>query len=223
MTILKNNFEPKLLVITMFWFAFVAINVNPSLGFTYLGLSSIALFMYLTDKKKSLKIDKDGKWIGAIFAGVLTYVIFILVSPYIISILESVNVGGIIKLLGASTPALATSKVLNFLTFGLFIAFVETQLWARLIDFFGNRIKMGKTALFNFMAWAFILAFSFAFLLFHVTSKGITSNSALLLVFLFMVTSFVLMFIFRETKQSIIFHIVANSIAAYAIFFGGGF
>lgn len=214
-----KDLELKLLLISLIWFIFTSLVVNPSLGTTYGIITAAALFMYAFDKKKSFVLDKDGKWLPAIMWAVVAYGIFIVVSPIIVSLLEKIDIGGAIALLGASTPPLATSKIINFITFGFPIAFVETDLWARMMDYFANRIKLGKTQLMNFAVWAVILSFSFVFLLFHIQSKGLTNNAALFLVFIMMITSYVLMFIFKETKQAILFHIVANSIAAWLIFF----
>ena len=214
------DLEVKLLIVGLLWFAFVSTNINPALGFTYVGFTSIALFMYLFDKNRQLPLERrTNNRIEAFAIGAFAWLIFIGVSVYLAGFLQKINIGALLKLLGGATPALAQSKILNVITFGVFIAFTETQLWARLYDFFANKVRIGKTELTNFIAWAFILAFSFVFLMFHVTSKGITNNASLLTVFLMMIASYILMFIYRETKQAVFLHIIANVIASYYLFF----
>ena len=216
-----KEFELKLLLGSLMWFIFTSLTVNPQLGFTYGIITAAALFMYIVDKKKALVLDRDGKWLKGIFYAAVAVGIFYVASPVLVSLLEKIDIGGVIALLGASTPPLATSKIVNFITFGFFIAFVETTLWARLMDYFANRLKISKSQLLNFAAWAVILSLSFVFLLFHIQSKGLADNASLALVFLMMITSYILMFLFRETKQAIFFHIILNSVASYLLFFGG--
>lgn len=217
---MNKSLEVNLLIGSLIWFALVATNVNPNLGFTYIGFASITLFLYIFDTKRTLEIErrKDNR-IQAIIIGVVTWVGFTFVTAYIAGFLQKIDVGSLLRLLGASTPALAQSRILNFITFAFPVAFVETQLWARLMDYFGNRLKIGKTELMNFVAWAFILSLSFVFMIFHITSRGLSNNAGLLDVFLLMVTSYVLMFIFKETKQALFLHIFANLIASYFLFF----
>lgn len=216
-----KDLELKLLIGSLIWFIFTSLTVNPSLGITYSVITTAAIFMYIVDTKKSLVLDRTGNWLGGLFWGAVTYAIFVLVSPFLVSLLQKIDVGGIIALLGATTPPLATSKILNFITFTIPIAFVETDLWARMIDYFTNRLKVSKSQLLNFAAWAVIISFSFVFLLFHIQSKGLTNNAALMLVFVMMLTSYITMFIFRETKVAIFFHCIANGIASYSIFLAG--
>lgn len=217
-----KDLELKLLLGSLLWFIFTSLAVNPSLGWTYGVITTAALFMFIVDKKKELVLDRDNKWIQGIFWGAVTYGVFLVLSPVLVSLLVKIDIGGIIALLASSTPPLATSKIVNFLTFTFPIAFVETTLWARMVDFFVNRLKISKSQLLNFAAWAVILSFSFLFLLYHIQSKGLTNNSALALVFIMMITSYIVMFIFRETKQAIFFHIIANGIASYMLFFNVG-
>lgn len=215
--------ELSLYVIALVWFLFINTNVNSTLGIAYVGFTIGAALLYLLDEKKTLSFDKDGKWVGAVFVAGIVYTAFILGSSVLVSFLDKINVGGIISLLGASAPALAQSKILNFITFAIPIAFIETMFWLRLVDFFASRygIITDKRGLFTLRGITMVLVLSFVFLMFHVTAKGITNNSGLMLTFIMMMVSLGLVFWFEEGKQAALFHIIANSISAYLIFFGG--
>lgn len=217
-----QDLELKLLLGCLIIFVFTSIAIRPDLGWTYVGLTTAAIFMFIVDKEKQLVLDRNGKWFQGLFWGAATYGIFLIVSPIIVSFLEKIDIGGIIGLLASSALPLATSKIMNFFLFAFPIAFVETTLWARMIDYFTNRLKISKSQLWNWAAWAVILSFSFLFLLFHIASKGLLNNPALATVFIMMIFSYILMFYFKETKQAIIFHILANGIASWFIFFGTG-
>ena len=213
--------EITLYVIILVWFLFININVNPALGQIYTGFTVGALFLFLLDKKKTLPLDKDGKIAESFLQAGAVYAIFIAASSILVSLLEKINIGGLISLLAATTPALAESVSLNFITFAIPVAFIETMFWIRMSDFFATRlnIRTDKKGLFTLKSWSLILALSFAFLMFHITAKGITNNAALMLVFVMMVVSLAVAFWYGEGKQAALFHIFANTIAA-AITFG---
>lgn len=216
---MKAN-EIVLSVLCLVWFLFVNINVNPTLGQIYIGFTVGALLLYLFDEKKTIQLDKDGKWLEAIMTAGIVYVAFIIGTSLLTPLFEKIPVGEMIKLLAATAPALAASKILNIITFSVPIAYVETQFWVRLVDFFASRLKINtdKRALFTIAGIALISVFAFGFLMYHVTAKGLENNVALMLVFVMMLVSLVLAFWKRESKQAILFHIIANTVASLAIF-----
>lgn len=214
--------EITLYIFCLVWFMFTISNVNPSLGTVYLGFTVGAMLLYLFDTKKTIEFDRDGKWANALMISGGVYVVFTIITYYLSSFLQKVNIGGLISLLLAATPALATSKIISFITFALPVAFIETQFWARLVDFFATRfrIQTNKQGLFTLLGITLISVLSFAFLMFHVTAYGITNNTALMIAFVMMFVSLGMVFIYQESKQAVLFHIIANTAASLVIFYG---
>ena len=126
------------------WFLFVATNVNITLGQTYLHFtlgSLVLLVVGITVFDKNLRItfqNKSGGTIQAIGYGIAGWAILLIVSSLVMKYVSPAqsSIGSILGLLYSSTPALASSKVANFITFGIAIAYIETQLWARMMEFF---------------------------------------------------------------------------------------
>lgn len=209
---------------------FVATNVNITLGQTYLhfALGSLALLIIgITIFDKNLHITfqkKQGGDLQALAWGIGGWVILLIISSLVLKITStSETVSSIIRLLGATTPALADSKFANFFTFGVLIAFIETNLWARGYEFICDlfNIRIDKEGLKKPIVWIIILALSFVFAVFHITSKGITNFSSLTIVFIMMAISLIMVTIFEETREAIYLHISANSVSSYLTFFGG--
>lgn len=221
--------EITLTLLTFMWLLFVATNVNITLGQTYLQFAVGCLVLLIIgitifDKKLHITFQKEpGGTFKAILWGVGGWIVLLISSVIVLRFIDPQNasVAAIMGLLGASTPALATSKIANLITFGFAIAFIETQLWARLLEFFGdlfhitiNKQSLRKIGLLFLMG---ILALAFAF--FHLTAKGITNISALVVVLIMMVISLIMIVIFGETRQAVFMHIVANTVASWLMLF----
>lgn len=223
--------EITLTIITFMWFLFVATNVNVTLGQTYLHftLGSLALLIIgvaVFDKKIHITFQKrPGGQINAIIIGALGWILLLILSVIALRFIDpsKANIASIIGLLGATTPALATSNIANWITFGGAVAFIETQLWARLLEFFRDlfEIDMSKNALKKIFSvlGVLIILLSIAFMLFHLTAKGVTNTSALIIVFIMMMISLGMITIYQETRQAVYFHIWANAVASYFILF----
>lgn len=229
---LKNYVrEITLTIITFMWFLFVATNVNVTLGQTYLHftLGSLALLIIgitVFDKKLQITFQKSpGGQFKAIVIGALGWILLLIVSIIALRFIDpsKANIASIIGLLGATTPALANSNIANWITFGGAVAFIETQLWARLLEFFRDlfNIDMSKNALKKIfsMLGVLIIILSLAFMFFHLTAKGVTNTSSLLIVFLMMTISLGMIVIYQETRQAVYFHIWANAVASYFLLF----
>lgn len=198
------------------WFIFVGINVNTTLGLIYYGFPTTAILLALFDKDKTIKFDRDGRWGKSILTAGIVYAAFVIINSFLISFYSKINIGGIISLLGATTPALAQSKILNFLTFAFPVAFVETMAVIRYFDYLGTKLNINIR---NLSLSTFILMglFSFGFMILHTTAKGITNNSALILVFVMMFVSLIMAVWYQEGKQAVLFHVISNLIASTAI------
>jgi len=216
-------------VVCFIWMLFVATNVNQVLGQTYLHFtlgSLVLLIIGIVIFNKKLSITYSNGTNGlfkAIMWGIGGYIILLISSVLVLRFVDpaNANVGSIIGLMGATTPALATSKIANFITFGIAIAFIETQLWGRMLEFFGDlfKIDINKKSLKTFGLIFLIVILSLGFVVFHLTAKGLQNTSALVVVFVMMFISLVMITVFQETKQAVIMHIFANSIASWILLF----
>ena len=136
------------------------------------------------------------------------------------------NLTSVLGLMGATTPALATSKIANLLTFGVAVAYIETQLWGRAMEFIADLFNIDisersvRRIFSAFMVLVVVLALAFVF--FHLTAKGITNAPALAVVFIMMVISLIFVGWFGETRQAVYLHMWANTVAAYLILFAVG-
>ncbi len=230
---LKNYVREIILtIITFMWLLFVATNVNIQLGTTYLQFavgSLILLIIGITIFDKTLTISwqkKPGGTFKAILWGIGGWIVLLIVSILALRFISPAhaNITAVIGLMGATTPALATSKIANLITFGFAIAFIETQLWARLMEFFGDvfHITINKQSLKRIALLFLIGILSLAFLIFHLTAKGITNAPALVIVFIMMAISLTMVAIFGETRQAVYMHIAANTVASYLMLFATG-
>jgi len=189
-------------IIVAVWLLFVATNVNIQLGNTYLHFAWISIVLLIIgitifDKKLHITFQKSpggnfkailwglGGWIGLLIASI---VVLRFISP------EQANIGAVIGLMGATTPALATSKIANLLTFGVAIAYIETVLWARALEFFGDffHIDMSKRSIRTLALLFLIGILALAFVFFQLTAKGLTNTPALVIVFIMMVISLIM-------------------------------
>jgi len=218
--------------IALVWLLFTATNVNVTLGNIYVGftLASLSLLIIgitIFDKKLHITFQKKpGGTLQAIGWGFAGWIILLVTSVVVMRFVDPLkaNIGSIILLLGATTPALATSKIANWLNFGVAIAFIETQLWARLVEFFADvfHINVDKPSVKKILGPLMILIIIFAlvFMFFHLTSKGITAFSSLAVVFVMMMISLIMVAWFGETRQAVFMHIFANAVASYLMLFG---
>jgi hypothetical protein len=221
--------EITITVLTFMWLLFVATNVNVTLGQTYLQFavgSLVLLIIGITifDKKLHITFQKEpGGTFKAILWGIGGWIALLITSVLVLRFIDpaNANIAAIMGLLGASTPALATSKIANLITFGFAIAFIETQLWGRLMEFFGDlfHININKQSLKKIGLLFLIGILSLAFLFFHLTAKGITNTSALIVVFIMMFISLIMIAVFGETRQAVFMHISANTVASWLMLF----
>jgi hypothetical protein len=211
------------------WLLFVATNVNQVLGNIYLQFtvgSLILLIIGITIFNRTLTITwqkSKGGTFKAILWGIGGWIALLITSILVLRFIDpaNANIAAIIGLIGATTPALATSKIANLLTFGFAIAFIETQLWGRLLEFFGDlfHITISKQSLKKIGLIVIIGLLSLAFTFFHLTAKGVTNTSALIVVFVMMLISLIMIAIFGETRQAVFMHITANTVASYLMLF----
>ncbi len=219
-------------IIVFMWLLFIATNVNITLGQTYLHftLGSLALLIIgitIFNKKLHITFQKSpGGTFTAMLWGLAGWIILLVSSIIALKFIDptQANLAAVMGLLGATTPALATSKIANLLTFGVAIAYIETQLWARIMEFFADvfHIDLSKHKILTISVIFLIGVLALAFVFFHLTAKGITNIAALTVVFIMMFLSLVLVVWFGETRQAVYLHIFANTIASYLLLFATG-
>jgi len=223
--------EITLTIICFVWLLFVATNVNITLGQTYLHftLGSLALLIIgvtIFDKKLHITFQKKpGGNLKAIMMGFVGWIVLLIASVVVLRFIEpsQATIGAVMGLLGATTPALATSKIANLITFGVAIAYIETQLWGRFLEFFADLFhidisKQSVKRIFSALV-LLIIILAFAFVLFHLTAKGIGNIAALTVVFVMMMISLIMIAMFQETRQAVYMHIWANTVASYLMLF----
>ncbi|KKN48135.1 hypothetical protein LCGC14_0655790 [marine sediment metagenome] len=226
--------EITITIIAFIWLLFVATNVNIQLGQTYLHftLGSLALLIIgitIFDKRLSITFQKQpGGQLKAILWGLGGWIVLLITAVIVLKFIDpsQAKISAVIGLMGATTPALATSKIANLLTFGIAIAYVETILWARLMEFFADLFHIDisiKSVRMIFSAlMVLIVILSLAFVFFHLTAKGITNSPALAIVFVMMMISLIMVAIFQEIRQAVYMHIWANTVASYLMLFATG-
>lgn len=232
---LRNYMKEIILTILVAgWLLFVATNVNTQLGqiylhFTWISLALLIIGITIFDKKIHITFQKNpGGQLKAILWGLGGWITLLISSVIILSFVDpaQANIASVIKLMGATTPALANSKIANWLTFGIAVAYIETQLWSRAMEFIADIFHIdisGKSARRIFSAlMVLIVILALAFVFFHLTAKGITNIPSLVIVFLMMMISLIMVAIFGETRQAVYLHIWANSVASYLILFATG-
>jgi hypothetical protein len=210
---LQNTSEAVPLIISVVWFAFVAVNVNQLLGLIYLSVFTIgSMIIFKWDRIRTTPFNRTNKWFMPAIQAVFIYVGFVLIASLFLPLFEKLNVGQLIQLIATTTPALAGSQILNTITFVIFVPFVETIFFVILLDYFATKtnVDITRRGLFQVGTWALVIGLSFIFLLFHLTAKGVTNNVALLLVFLMMMVTLGVTIWFGESKQAVFFHCYAN-------------
>jgi len=205
-----TKLEIGLLVLAGIFFQFTAVNVNPTLGTLYIGFIVLSAVFILFDPKRTINLKKgNSSSLGALVKGAVAYVILIIGSTYII--LPAIQ--NLKAVLSSTTPVLAQNVLLNKAIFGTGVPFVETLFFfAVLLDISSDLFNYDVTrrGLYKLKTWVFVLLISTAFLLFHLTSKGISAYDTLAVVFFMAVISMVLVLWDESYESALYFHIIAN-------------
>jgi len=210
---MKSNtakFEKGLLFFTVAYFLFTSVNINSALGLTYVAFALASGLFILFDSHRDITFRKENDTLfGALATGALSYVVLILASSYII--IPGVN--KVLQLLSSTTPVLASNIFFQKLTFGVGVPIVETTFFfAVALDFLASTFnaEVRRESITKMKTWLLIIGLSLAFLFFHLTSKGISDVSTLVIVFFMAVISLVIT-VWRESYEAAIyFHIIAN-------------
>lgn len=221
---LNNTKEAIPFIATAIWFSLITINVSRDLGLIYVALFTLfPMIIYKWDSIRTTPLDRTGKWLVPAIFGLIMYGVFAIIASVLLPYFQQVPIGQLLNLLASSSPPLAGSKILNTITFVIFVPFAETITFVIIMDLIATKwnIDITKRGLFKFATIALVTGLSFIFLLFHIQAKGITNNGVLLLVFLMMFLSLMATIYFGESKQAIFFHMIANAFGV-GIFTTGG-
>lgn len=213
------------------WLLFTATNIDSTLGQIYLhfiegGLIFLVITAIFLQDKSIITFQKQpGGTLKALVTGFGAWIALIIVSVFVMRFVDptQASIGAVLKIMGATTPALANSKWANWLTFSLAVPYSETTLWARGYEMTADLLHInldGKK--FTLPITILFIVFSLAFSLFHLTAKGITNLPALTIVFIMMFISLILIQIYQETRQAIFLHAIANGIASFIALFSAG-
>ena len=192
----------------------------------YLLMLTAYFIWFSFDDKITIPVEKQasGKFKSLIWA-VAIYAVFLL-SSTTLSTLFSLEGGqtafSIIDLLSAQTPVLAGNKFLTFLAWAVVIPIIETVfffgvLYEGLGNYLGNFMRVGPLPTdFRIRSpyyWMLILFISIMFTAYHFQARGLTDSTGLFVTLLFAGFSMIVVSIFGQTRESILFHIISNSIA----------
>lgn len=208
------------LILIGFWMFFVQTNVSPALGSVYIGLTSIAAIIVLADylfgEKQIPLINPNSTWIGAIAIALIGFAVITYGGQLVISLLSGVPLTGALQLLQSTSPVFSNSIIINFLTFGVFVAYIETYaLFIAGLDLLASifNVSLDVKNLTGPKLWLIIFGISLLFLMLHVTAKGIENQATLILVFFMALVSCLTTVIWKDGRTTILIHVFANSIA----------
>jgi len=208
---------------------FLLINFNLEIGIIY-GFMAFIGWQYYNEAVRgnfdAVPIERPGTdRMASLVVAAGVYIAFIFLASFITTrvdpnaILEFDSNFAYISFLVAvsfsATPILSGSKFLRHVVWGVLIPIIETKTFFRsvfqwAVHFF--RLKF-PTNIFSSTALIVSSAIGFAFALFHILAKGITSNSALLVTFLFGFVSVEMVIFFKQALEAIFLHIITNTIA----------
>jgi len=217
--------ELSIVALISYWWFFIQTNVNPTLGNIYTNITVGAIAIVMVDVffgKKSIKLlNTNIRWATAITWGVLGYGVLILSTQLASFLATVVPLSEIFNLLASSAPVFSNSPIINFITFGEVIAYIETYaLFIAGFDLMASvfKVDINKKNLFNPKLQAIMIGISLLFLFLHVTAKGVSNEATLILVLLMAYISLFITAWTQDGRPALILHILANSIAATSIF-----
>ena len=217
--------ELSIVALISYWLFFLQTNVNPVLGNIYTNLTLGSIGVVLVDAffgQKTIKLfNKKVSWVQAFAFGVGGYVAVLLSTQLTSALSGVIPLTEILNLLGSSAPVFSNSPIINFITFGQIIAYIESYaLFIAGFDLMGSlfKVEISKRNLFNPKLQMIIIGISILFLMLHVTAKGIDNESTLFLVFLMAYISLTITAWTQDGRACLILHLGANTVAASSLF-----
>ena len=229
------------LIVLMVLGSLISVLYNPQISqlFTYFIFGS---FLYIQfDPINTIKIENKVNRVKSTMYGTLGWISAILITFIVLGIFSSQSLFGVpeeysfekgsinsvFELVKQTQSSLAFegSKFFEFISFGFFIAIAETiwfvmilyEIGIELGKLLGQNVAFNtsKISLFTIILFSLI---SYAFMFYHLSSKGINNNPALISVFIFGFISLLVTMLEGQVLGAIIMHIINNSVALILTF-----
>lgn len=207
-----QNIEIWMLLITVTFLVFTAININQVVGNLMVIITIAAGLFFLIDQDRTIPFRKQSQTLfGSVLGGALGYVALIILATVVVV----PGIDKIVALLSSTTPVLSSNVFFNKLIFGFFVPIAESMFFfAALPGLMDNllNVKFKRDQLFTPKVWMSVIVISLIFSFMHLTAKGITAYSTLAVVFVMAVISLFLVIWNESYESAIYFHIISNAI-----------
>ena len=214
-------------MLTVFTSLFVALNVQENLGVVYGLMGLFAMGGIVLDElfgnRTQIRIESGSiPRLRALLVGIGGYFAVLFSSQILIPlgvkaglITQSVSLPtlySVVQLYSQTTLAFTGNIIFYFITFGFLIPMIETRAWVILFEFFVDVFKL-KITLKSFKIWSIMSIGGIFFYLFHLTAKGVSNDAALAVVFIFMIVTYIIVVVEKQSLDALLMHIFANSIS----------
>lgn len=182
-----------------------------------IGALIIALIDYQIARKEINLVNPNNSWIAALGIAVVGYFVIIFGGQLIVKLFSGVPIVDVLKLLEASSPIFSNSIILNKITFGIMVAYLETYaIFVVGYDLLASIFKVGINIK-NLKNWKLILiiiGLTIFFTVLHATAKTLDQASLVIVAFMALV-SLIIITITKEGRTGILTHIIANSLSVF--------
>lgn len=215
--------ERNLVVLMFLVLTFFLLNFDSNMATVFIAILIAGAYIYFTDKFVILHVEKaNNSRIISVAIAFAAYFGFLGVSAIVLKTLNIVGVFSftstadiyaqyIGSLYASFSPALADFTPFIVIAWGIIIPIVET------FSFFGGYFEW-FTEIFNaqiklraIRPYLVIILVSIIFMAFHLTAKGLTNNTGLLMTFFFGIVSCVLVLWRGQLLEAILLHIITNT------------
>lgn len=227
---MKATIKPWHLHGLMAVLGFLLFNFDERLGSSYAILLFGYFLYWIYDKQHSIQIEKTrnriktvvlaiGGCLGFLFISTITLKIIDTIKPTLLNLSATgftfTSYPSALDLFSQAQLIFEGNVFLTIVTYGFLIALIESIFFGGfLAEYLGDLFRIGKLNFLNAKTWAlfFIIAGSFVF--YHATSKGISNNSALIMVFVFMLVSLIILVLEGgQLMAMVLMHIISNTMA----------
>lgn len=209
--------EQSLLILLGAIITFLGTNFDQTLGVIY--VSMIMVYYMAVDDNPSIHItlfNGTPNYVMAIMWGLGAYIAFYFGATAIINSLFPQAVGQAQSIQSINLlfiqAALTSSETVKFVAFGVLIPIIESMLFfGALPQVYGKALGISNSG--DPLSLGYLMVILFAagvFALFHLTAKGITNQSALMVSFIFGVVSMILVRVRGQTSDAVALHMVNN-------------
>jgi len=205
----------------IFWFFFIASNVDFQLGNLYgtlaIGGLIIAIIDYQFAKREIPLVNPNNSWIAALGIAVVGYFVIIIGGQLVVKLFSGVPITDVLKLLEATSPIFSNSVVLNKITFGIMVAYLETYaIFVVFYDLLASmfNVQISTKNLKNPKLIAIIIGLTLFFTILHATAKQLDQASLVIVAFMGLV-SLIIITITKEGRTAILTHTIANSLSVF--------